>query len=73
MPESTDRRGWLSGWLRAMRDERGEVDRERLILTTWMVGLALPVIGLGGPQLVHLLPASDPACFPNQRPVVRRP
>jgi len=55
MPESADRRGSLAGRLRAMRDERGEVDLERLILTTWMVGLAVPVIGLGGPKLIHLL------------------
>lgn len=56
MPEPIDGGVVLVARLRALRDdERGEVDLERIVLTTWLIALAVPVIGLGVPKLIHLL------------------
>jgi hypothetical protein len=42
--------------LRALRhDERGEVTLEPIVLTACLIGLAVPVIGLGVPKLIRLL------------------
>lgn len=39
-------------------DERGEMQMERIMLTTIMISLALVVVAIGVPKLIHLFAGS---------------
>lgn len=39
-------------------DERGEMEMERIMLTTIMISLAIVVVAIGVPKLIHLFAGS---------------